>query len=326
MGLHHDHHRDHRAEAPASAAFAAENLRVARLSVVTAVGLALLKLAAVVITGSLSIAAALADSVMDIVASSVNFFAVRLAGQPADEQHRYGHGKAEGIAGLAQGLIIGFLGLFLFVEGIHRATSSHGRLDFTGVGIVVMAISLVASAWIGWLLLRTGRRTGSVALKADAAHYTSDIWMNGGVLGSLILIQVTGWHWVDGVVSCLVAVIVLYTAFAVLRRSLRELMDTALGDDEMQRIRDVIAREVPETRDMHRLRTRKSGPNVFVDMHVAFDRTLSFPEVHMLSERVRIAVEHAVPGAQVHVHADPHPFLPEDEPPTPYAEDSTAGG
>lgn len=327
MGLGHKHgiappsepQRASTASTPESArAFARENIRVARYSVITAITLALLKLAAVVVTGSLSIAAALADSVMDIVASSVNFFAVRLAGQPADAEHRYGHGKAEGMAGLAQGLIITFLGLFLLVEGLHRITSTHGELEYTGFGIVVMIISLAASAWISWMLLRTARRTGSVTLRADAAHYTSDIWMNMGVLGALIAVRVTGMHWIDGAVSCVVAVIVLHTAFVVLRRSANELMDASLDDDQISAMRAAIAEHVPEARDVHRIRSRKSGPDIFVDMHVAFDRTLSFPAVHRLSERVRIAVEDAVPGSQVHVHVDPHPFLPEDEPERPY--------
>lgn len=314
MGLDHHHPHGHEAEPPSSPEFAQANLRVARLSVLTALTLALLKLAAVIVTGSLSIAAALADSIMDIVASSVNFFAVRLAGQPADQEHHYGHGKAEGIAGLAQGLIIGFLGLFLLLEGAHRISSAHGELAFTGFGIVVMAISLVASAWIGWLLLRTAKRTGSVALKADAAHYTSDIWMNAGVLGSLIAVRLTGLSWIDGAVSCVVGLVVLRTAVVVLRRSAGELMDTSLSDTQIETIRQVIADGVPEASNVHRLRTRKSGPDIFVDMHVGFDRGLSFPEAHRLSEKVRLVVEQALPGAQVHVHADPHPFLPDDDP------------
>jgi ferrous-iron efflux pump FieF len=311
MGLQHDH--PPRSPTPERGGTSAQtNLRVARLSVITATTLALLKLGAVVLTGSLAIAAALADSVMDIVASSVNFFAVRLAGQPADEEHRYGHGKAEGIAGLAQGLLIAFVGLYLLVEGASRLTSRTYEMGFTDVGIVVMVVSLFASAWIGWLLLRTGKRTGSVALQADAAHYTSDVWMNLGVLGSLVAVRLTGAHWVDGAVACGVAIIVLWTAYRVLRRSANELMDVSLSDDEHERILGVIRAAVPEAQDVHNLRTRKSGPDVFVDMHVAFDRTLSFPEAHLLSERVQAAVSEAIPGSQVHVHADPHPFLPED--------------
>ena len=112
--------------------------------------------------------------------------------------------------------------------------------------------------------------------------------------------------------SCAVAVVVLWTAFRVLRRSADELMDVSLSDKEHERILAVIREAVPEAHNVHNLRTRKSGPDVFVDMHVGFDRNLSFPEAHLLSERVQACVAEAIPGAQVHVHADPHPFLPED--------------
>lgn len=314
MSLHHRHPHppEPSASETASAAFARTNLRVARLSVITAATLALAKLGAVVMTGSLAIAVALTDSVMDIIASSVNFFAVRMAGQPADAEHRYGHGKAEGIAGLAQGLLIGFVGLFLLIEGASRLVSGDYRLVHAELGIGVMILSLVASAWIGWLLLRTSRKTGSVALKADAAHYTTDVWMNLGVLACLVGVKLTGWHWLDGAVSCAVAVIVLWTAYSILRHSANELMDVSLSDEQLESIHAAIAEQVPEARDVHKLRTRKSGPDVFVDLHVSFDRGLSFPEVHRLSERVGRAIEAAVPGAHAHIHADPHPFLPSD--------------
>jgi ferrous-iron efflux pump FieF len=320
MGLHHHHRHEggpaggaSPAAAPSSGDFARRNVRVARLSVITAATLALAKLAAVFVTGSLAIAASLTDSVMDIVASSVNFFAVRLAGQPADDEHRYGHGKAEGIAGLGQGLLIGFVGLVLLGEGIRRLASGAGELAHTAVGIGVMTVSLLASGWISWMLLHTAKQTGSVALKADAAHYTSDVWMNLGVLAALVGVRVTGWNWIDGAVSCFVALIVMHASFTVLRQSMRELMDVSLSDDAHQRIREAIAAQVPEARDVHALRSRKSGPNVFIDLHVSFDRETSFPDAHRLSAQVARAIEDAVPGAEVHVHADPHPFLDSDD-------------
>lgn len=314
MGLHQ--HRDQEPAGPepiVSADLVARNVRVARISVVTAFALALAKLAAVFLTGSLAIAASLVDSVMDIVASSVNFFAVRFAGQPADRRHPFGHGKAEGLAGIGQGLVIGFAGLFLLIEGVRRVSLGTGLISHSGWGIGVMAGSLVASAWLSWLLLHTAKETGSVALRADAAHYTSDVWMNSGVLLSLVVGRLTGWTWIDGVVSCLVALIVLYTSFSILRASVHELMDVSLSEDRHEEIRAAIATAVPEVRDIHKLRTRKSGPDVFVELHVAFDRELSFPAAHKLSEQVGLAIERTVPGAQVQVHADPHPYLPEDD-------------
>ncbi len=313
MGLHHHHRHEEPPGESTSEAFVRKNVRVARFSVIVAATLALAKLVAVFVTGSLAIAASLTDSVMDIMASSVNYFAVRVAGRPADREHRYGHGKAEGIAGLAQGLLIGFVGLVLLFEGVRRLWTGTGELEHTELGIGVMVVSLLASAWIGRLLLRTGRETGSVAMKADAAHYTSDVWMNLGVLASLTAVQTTGAHWIDGAISCVVAAIVLHTSSVVLRRSAKELMDESLSPRAHEQIQAAIMDAVPETRDIHALRSRKSGPTVFIDLHVSFDREISFPEAHRLSARVARAIRDAVPNCEVHVHADPHPFLESDE-------------
>lgn len=314
MGSRHPPPPERLVESPSAAQdFVAQNVRVARLSVITAATLAVAKLAAALVTGSLAIAASLTDSVMDILASSVNYFAVRVAGQPADAEHRYGHGKAEGLAGLGQGVLIGFVGLALLGEGFRRLWTGSGDLQHTELGIAVMVTSLGASAWIAWLLVRTSRRTGSVALRADAAHYGSDVWMNLGVLASLVGVRITGWSWLDGVVSMVVAAVVLRTALVVVRHSARELMDVSLSDEEHAAVRAAIAAAVPQARDVHALRTRKSGPDVFVDLHVSFDRETPFPEVHRLSAGVVRAIEETVPGAQVTVHADPHPFRASDD-------------
>ncbi len=316
MGLHHHHHSG---PAPGLGAdpelvnvHAGLNLRVARLSVLTAAVLGLSKLGAVVMTGSLSIAAALMDSFMDLIASTVNMFAVRFAGRPADEEHRYGHGKAEGLAGLVQGIVVGFTGLFLLFEGTRRLITQEAPIAFTEVGIGVMVLSLVGSAWIGWLLTRTAKKTQSVALKADAAHYTSDVWMNLGVLVALVVIQLTEWTWIDGAVACFVSLIVLHAALKVMRHAVAELMDTGLPDEEQQRILAAIREQVPDAKEVHRFRTRRSGPTCFVELHVSFDRDLSFVKAHRLSEEVRAAVAGAVEGAEVHVHADPYPYLESD--------------
>ena len=287
------------------------NLSAARRSLATAFALGLLKLGAAILTGSLSIVASLVDSIMDLVASSVNFFAVRLAGQPPDDDHHYGHGKAESLAGLAQAVVVGFSGVFLLVEGSRRLWYGIG-IDHTHVGIAVMAVSTAASVWITWRLKATARKTGSVALAADAVHYQSDVWTNGGVLLALVLIEVSGWQWIDGGVASVVSLVVLGTAIHVLRRAIAELMDEGLPPDQMEALISSVRSEVPEIRGMHDVRTRRAGPTVFMDCHVQLDRELSFVEAHRLAERVRIAIERRFPDAIVNVHADPDPLLPSD--------------
>lgn len=290
---------------------ARENLAAARLSVATAVTLALLKLGAAIVTGSLSIVASLLDSAMDFVSSLVNYVAVRVAGQPADKEHRYGHGKAEGLAGLVQAVVIGFSGGILFIEGLRRLIGGTS-VRHADVGIAVMLVSTIASVWITWKLRSTAKRTGSLALKADSLHYASDVWTNLGVLVALILVRVTGHAWIDGVVAAIVAIVVLATAVWVLRRSADELMDRSLPEAEEAALLETIRAHVPETRGIHDVRTRRAGRAVFMDCHVQFDRTLSFVEAHLLSERVRLAIQESRPEVQVVVHADPDPLLPSD--------------
>jgi ferrous-iron efflux pump FieF len=287
------------------------NARVARESLSVALGLVALKALAALSTGSLSILASLVDSLMDVLASGANLLAVRIAARPPDARHPYGHGKAEGLAGLVQGAVIGASGGYVVAEGVGRLISG-AVLHHTALGIAVMAVSTVASVWIAWRLLRTARSTGSVAIAADRVHYASDVATNLGVLGALLVTRWTGWAWVDVAVAIVVGAYVLATAVRVVLRSTEELMDHEIPEGEVAALLEAIRRDVPEARNVHDLRTRKAGPDVFVELHVAFDRTLPFVEAHRLSEGVVKAVKRAIPGAEVHVHADPDPAYPSD--------------
>ncbi len=285
----------------------------ARASVVTASLLGSIKLVAAVFTGSLALAASFVDSLMDVFASSVNLIAIRIGGRPADEDHRYGHGKAEGVAGMFQGAVVGFSGLYLVIESVRRLVEG-GAIEHESWGLFVMAVSTAASLWITWHLRRTARATGSLALFADSTHYASDILMNAGVFVALGLVRWTGAQWIDPAVGLAVAAIVLQSSWNVIRASLDDLMDKELGPAVETQIREAVVKAVPEARQVTELRTRRAGRSRFADLTVAFDRALSFAEAHRLSERVRSAVAEAVPGAEVQVHADPHPLLPEDSP------------
>jgi ferrous-iron efflux pump FieF len=285
----------------------------ARASVVVASGLAGLKLLAALFTGSLAIASSFVDSLMDVFASSVNLVAVRIGGIPADEEHRYGHGKAESLAGMFQGSVVGFSGVFLVVESVRRLVGGASVAHETW-GIGVMVLSSVVSVWITSRLRRVAKRTGSVALRADATHYSTDVWTNVGVLAALVAVRATGLPWIDAATGLAVALLVLASSWSVIHASIDELMDRDLGCTVEAAVRDTIAREVPEARRISDLRTRRAGRLRFVDLTVAFDRDLPFADAHRLSERVRSAVRHAVPGAEVQVHADPHPVLPGDHP------------
>jgi ferrous-iron efflux pump FieF len=288
-------------------------VRAARTSVVVASLLAGMKLLAALFTGSVAVAGSFVDSLMDVFASSVNLLAVRIGARPADEDHRYGHGKAESLAGMFQGSVVGFSGVYLVVESVRRLVTG-AVVEREGIVIATMAVSMVASAWITWFLRKSARTTGSVALRADSVHFATDVATNVGILGAMLAMRATGARWIDPVVGLAVAAVVLRSSWGVVRASLDELMDRELGGGAEDAVRQAIARLVPEAREVRELKTRRAGRLRFVDLTVAFDRTLPFAEAHRLSERVRAAAREAVPGAQVQVHADPDPVLPGDHP------------
>ena len=283
----------------------------ARSSVVVASLLAGLKLLAAIFSGSIALAASFVDSLTDVFTSSVNLVAIRIGSRPADEDHRYGHGKAEGLAGMFQGAVVGFSGVYLIVESVRRL-SAGTHVGNEWIGLVIMAISTFASLWITWFLRRRAKETDSSALLADSAHYASDVLMNLGVFVALGIDRLFDIPWMDPAMGLLVAVIVLRSSWHVLRASLDELMDRDLGEDIQQTIRRAVTEQVPEAREIRSLRTRRSGRARFVDLMVAFDRNLSFAEAHRLSERAARAVRGVVPSADVTVHADPDPLLPGD--------------
>lgn len=270
-----------------------------------------MKLLAAIFSGSVALAASFVDSLTDVFSSSVNLVAIRIGSRPADEDHRYGHGKAEGLAGMFQGAVIGFSGVFLVVESVRRLRAGTPTTNEL-LGLVVMAVSTAASVWITWFLRRRAKETGSSALVADSAHYASDIVMNLGVFVALGIERFTGAAWIDPVVGLLVAGLVLKSSWHVVRSSLDELMDRELGSDVEAAIRAAVVAAVPGAREIRALRTRRSGRARFVDLTVAFDRNLPFAEAHRLSELAGRAVRATVPDADVTVHADPDPLLPGD--------------
>ncbi len=297
--------------APISDASGRRAASAARASVIVASLLAGLKLLAAIFSGSMALAASFVDSLTDVFTSSVNLVAIRIGSRPADDDHRYGHGKAEGLAGMFQGAVVGFSGVFLIVESTRRLTSGTSVTN-EWIGLAVMAVSTVASVWITWFLRRRAKETGSTALRADSAHYASDVLMNLGVFVALGIGRFVDAPWIDPVVGLLVAWLVLRSSWHVIRASLDELMDRDLGDDIHTTIRRAVIERVPEAREIRSLRTRRSGRARFVDLMVAFDRNLPFAEAHRLSERAVRAVREVVPGADVTVHADPDPLLPAD--------------
>jgi len=277
--------------------------RTATLSVAVATTLMLLKLVVAVWTGSIAIIASCLDSLLDMFASSVNWFAIRAAEEPPDEEHPYGHGKAEYLGGLFQGVIIGSSGLFVLGEAVSRLWQPH-TVTHGEAAIAVMAFSIVASALLVYRLRAAARSLESPALRADSVHYLTDVYSNAGALAALALVVWTGSSLPDTIGGFIIAGIVLYSAFDVLRESIDGLMDRKLPPETLRAIRAVIL-EHPEVIGIHDLRARRAGPNKFVQVHVDMNESLSFPAAHRIAEEVTTRLEELLDTAFVIVHPDP---------------------
>lgn len=277
----------------------------ARLSIYAAAFLIVLKTGTGLLTGSISVWASLLDSVMDIFSSTLNYLAVRIASRPADQDHLYGHGKVESLAGLFQAVVIASSGGFLIWEAIGRVRNPH-QTSAEWIGVVSMVIAIVVSIALVMRLRRVARQTDSPALSSDSLHYATDIYINLGVLGALVVSAITGWRLADPLVSIAIALYILWSALSVAYESINILMDRRLPEDIDERV----AMVVNEFREQgvlgfHDLRTRRSGSHKFVDLHLEVQRNKGFEEAHDLTVKVLRAIERELPRTRVHIHTDP---------------------
>lgn len=286
---------------------APESARLMRLAGLASVGVALvliaIKLYAYIATNSVSMLSSLFDSALDLGASSVNLLAIRTAVTPADAEHRFGHGKAEPLAGLVQvAFILGSSLLLLFEVGQHFLQRQVVQQE--GVGIAVMLVSIGLTLVLILFQRQVIRRTESIAIQSDSAHYFSDFLANIAVIVALILSSLLGWWWIDPLFGLLVSLFIAYTAFSIGRASLDMLMDREMDDGERDRIK-LIVRANTEVIDLHDLRTRVAGQDRFIQFHLDLKPEISLQDAHRISDAVEAKLMEAFPGAEIIIHQDP---------------------
>lgn len=271
-------------------------------SVLTAGFLIVAKLAAWSVTGSVSLLASLVDSVMDSIASLINFFAIRYSLQPADEQHRFGHGKAEPLAGLAQAAFIAGSAVFLVFHAVDRLRFTH-TLEQVGIGLGVMVLAIVMTLILLAIQRYVIRRTGSTAIRADSLHYLTDLLTNISVLLALYL-STLGLTWADPVFAIGVAIYIFYSAFSIGYVAFQQLMDRELPEDILEKIQST-ALSHPEVLGTHETRTRQAGHTRFVQLHLELDENLPLKQAHAIADEVEAEILAFLPGAEVIIHQDP---------------------
>jgi ferrous-iron efflux pump FieF len=286
--------------------------RAALAAVGVAMLLAALKAGAWWWTGSVAMLASFADSTLDIIASGVNALAIRHALMPADREHRFGHGKAEAVAGLAQSALVGGSALFLAWQSAARILAPQA-LTAEALGLGVMAVSIGMTYALTRYQARVSRLSGSLAVAADRLHYVGDLAANGAVVLAFVLSVWLGWQWADGVFGLAIALTIGWSAWTILNQSFDQLIDRELPDEDRTRIKET-AVAVPGVHGVHDLRTRMAGLNVFVQMHIEVDAGLTLEAAHEISDEVEAAVLAAFPNADVLIHADPSGIREERRP------------
>ncbi len=268
-----------------------------------------LKLAAGAITGSIAIITEAVHSMIDLLASVIAFVSVRKADEPADIDHPYGHEKVESLAATVEGMLILVGAAIIIYEACHRLVVGS-EVEELGIGIAVMAFSMVANLGVSAVLGREAKAHESQALAGDAAHLRTDAMTSGGVLIGLFAVEVTGLASLDSITALIVAVAIVVAGIRVIRGSSGVLVDQALPDAEMDLIEEAIARaRTDEVAGYHKLRARQAGSRRYIDLHVQFRAGTSLEHAHDLAHAMRGQIEGELPSAEVLIHVEPESSL-----------------
>lgn len=263
------------------------------------------KLAVALFTGSHAVMASAADSLGDAIVSGVNLLMVRQAAEPPDEGHPWGHGKAEALASLAQAAVLAIVVGAIAVNAAGTLIGGAGPVPRAGPTLGVMAFSMLGSLSISTYLSRAARRTGSLVIKADAVHYRMDLLSGAAVVLGLVVSQFLGNALGDAGASLLVSAIMVKDVYGVGREAIDELMDRPLPPEETARIEAALREMGAPLLSWHDLRTRRSGPHRFVQVHVVLPADIPFAEAHAAADAVEARLRGALPNLDVIVHADP---------------------
>ncbi|HEX4370109.1 MAG TPA: cation diffusion facilitator family transporter [Rhizomicrobium sp.] len=277
--------------------------RAAKASVGVSLFLVAIKTYAYFASHSVAMLASMADSALDLFTAGLNLFAIHEALAPADKEHRFGHGKAEPLAGLAQGAFITASAMFLVIQAVQRLLNPQ-PIDHGLEALLVMLIAIAMA--IGLILYERSviKRTGSLAVSADQTHYLGDLVTNIGVVIAILLATVLGWQSADPIIALLVAAVLVGSAWLVFRKCLDQLMDHELPDADRAKIVSIV-RAHPQVKNLHDLKTRAAGLYTFIQCHIELDPDMPLAEAHAVSDEVEHELCAAFDKAEVIIHQDP---------------------
>jgi ferrous-iron efflux pump FieF len=277
--------------------------RAALASVAMALGLLILKSYAALATGSVAMLGSLADTGLDLIASLVTLFGVRVAAMPADREHRFGHGKAEALAAMAQVVLISISAVGIGWQAVDRLIRGAGAAN-AEYGIAVSAVAILATLALVAYQRSVIRRTGSVAIRTDAVHYQSDLLLNLSVIVALVLDQYFGFTGADPLFGLGIALWLIWGAWRASSHALDQLMDREWPEEKRMHFL-AVASSRPEAKGIHDLRTRSSGSHDFAQFHIWVDPAMTVAAAHDVVEAIETDLEAVFPGCEVLIHLDP---------------------
>jgi cation diffusion facilitator family transporter len=282
-----------------------QNKQAAKLSILSNLALVIMKLTVGIMMHSVSVISEAVHSGIDLVASGIAYISVSISGQPADNDHHFGHGKIENVTGTIEAVLIFVAAFFIFYNAVTKLANGHIEVDKIGIGTVVMGISALSNWIVSSHLLKVAKLTDSVALKADALHLRTDVYASTGVFVGLIAIKLTGFSIIDPLVAIGVAILIIKTAWVLTQSAFKDILDVKLPEVDEALIHEVMAENAFRFKGYHKLRTRKSGQIRYIDLHLLVPKKSTVENGHKLSHMIAAQIEAKLPHSHVLVHIEP---------------------
>ncbi len=265
-----------------------------------------IKLVVGLLSGSVAVLASAVDSVLDLFVSLFNYFAINNSEKPADENFNYGRGKIEALASVIEGTIIAVSGMFLLYEAGKKVFIGE-KSEYLEISLLVMLISLIVTSLLVAFLNSVAKKTNNMVIKADALHYKTDVYTNGAVLVSLVLVYFTNIELIDVLIGGGISLFIIYSAYELIKEGVLVLLDRAVDEEYVEQIRDFI-REEKIVNDFHYLKTRQAGNDIFVEVHLVFDCVISLMDAHRAGDRIEGKI-HTIDQNMnwvINIHMDPY--------------------
>jgi cation diffusion facilitator family transporter len=283
---------------------AQEKIAIARLSVYSNAALVALKVVVGVLMGSVAVVSEAIHSGVDLLAALIARFSVKKSAEPADKDHRFGHGKYENLSGMVEGALIFVAAAWIIYQATIKFLEKY-EVELIWAGMVVMGVSAIVNFIVSRRLMDVAKRTDSLALEADAYHLQTDVWTSAGVFLALGLIQITDQHLLDPAIAMVVAAFIIRAAYDITRRSAEGVLDYSLPEDEIRLIERIMKDHDSDYVNFHKLRARKAGSERHIDLHLTVPRHLNIKEGHDLAEHLAHEIRKEFPQSIVVIHVEP---------------------